>query len=77
MRKISKVSLLHYIKLVYRTILFLLALYWYIFHKSNNLNISIRNLSFDVKLDWVVYAIDIIYIIEMIIKAKKSIQVLQ
>ena len=68
MRKISKVSMLHYIKLVYRTVLFLLALYWYIFHKSNNLNISIRNISWDVKIDWFVYIIDFIYVIEMILR---------
>lgn len=68
MRKISKVSMLHYIKLVYRTVLFILALYWYIFHKSNHLNISIRNVNLDFKVDWFVYIIDIIYVIEMILR---------
>ena len=68
MRKISKVSMLHYIKLIFRTALFLLALYWYVFHKNNNLSISIRNINLDVKLDWCVYFIDIIYVIEMILR---------
>lgn len=68
MRKISKVSMLHYVKLIYRTILFILALYWYIFHKNNNLSISIRDIDFDVKIDWFVYIIDIVYVIEMILR---------
>lgn len=68
MGKISKVSMLHYIKLVYRSILFILALCWYIFHKNNNLSISIRDISFDVKIDWFVLIIDIIYVIEMILR---------
>lgn len=68
MRKISKVSVLHYVKLIYRSIIFLLALYWYIFHKSNNIIISVRDITINGRVDWFVYIIDIIYVVEMVLR---------
>lgn len=68
MRSMSKVSRLHYIKLIYRTILFILALNWYIFSKSQNISISIRNINLDFKINWFVYVIDAVYVIEMILR---------
>lgn len=72
-KKISRVSALHYTKLIYRSILFLLALYWYIFHKNNDISISIRDMELAIKLDWIVYVIDAIYIVEMILRLFPSV----
>ena len=67
-RRLTKVSLLHYTKLVYRSVLFLLALYWYIFQKNNDISVSIRNIDINIKLDWITYVIGIVYIVEMILR---------
>lgn len=68
MKKVSKVSMLHYGKLVFRSLLFIAALCWYVFHKSNNLSISIRNINLDISINWFVIIIDFIYVIEMILR---------
>lgn len=67
--RISAVSIMHYIKLVYRTALFLVALYWYIASKFKNLIISISffNLVED-HWNWIILGIGIVYTIEMLLR---------
>lgn len=67
--KLSKVSTIHYIKLIYRSILFLLAFYWYISNKFQNLIISISlNDLINEKLNWIIFVIAIVYTIEMLLR---------
>lgn len=67
-KKLTKVSILHYTKLVYRSILFLLALYWYIYNRINDINVTIRNMDVSIKMVWIVQVIAVVYIIEMILR---------
>lgn len=67
-KKYTKVSILHYTKLVYRSVLLLLALYWYIFHRVNDISLTVRDMSINIRLDWIMTIITVVYIIEMLLR---------
>lgn len=62
--RLSKISLLHYIKLVCRSLLFIAATIIYLYYKISNKEISISNL----ELSIVFSVIWLIYFLEMIIR---------
>ncbi len=67
--KISLVSALHYYKLVYRSILFILALVWYIYNRYNDVTINIRNwFDITINMNWAVFFIGILYFVEMMLR---------
>lgn len=60
---------MHYTKLVYRSVLFLGALYWYIASRLNHYIISVKTIDLIKKnYDWIILAIGIIYTIEMFLR---------
>lgn len=72
-KKISFISILHYYKLFYRSILFILALVWYIYNRYNDINISIRNyIDVTINMNWAVLFIGVLYTIEMVLRLVPS-----
>lgn len=68
-QKISKISLLHYYKLIYRSMLLILAIIWYTYNKNNDIHINIHKIAnITINMNWVVFFIDIIYTIEMLLR---------
>lgn len=65
--KITRVTILHYIKLIYRSLLFISALIWYVYKKINEENVYIDN-SLQGKKEWILVLIWIIYMIEMVLR---------
>ncbi len=68
-KKFSAVSILHYYKLVYRSIFFILALVWYIYNRYNDITINIRG-KFDltINMNWAVFFVGIMYTVEMMLR---------
>lgn len=65
--KLSKVSVFHYVRLVYRSILFLLALTWYIITKYTNTFVGVRNI-ITPHTNWILIIISCVYFIEMLFR---------
>lgn len=66
-KKLSKIMKLHYIKLCYRSLLFLLATVFYIFFNDRLRHVKILSESTG-KMHWVLNAIWIVYFIEMLLR---------
>lgn len=72
-KKISAVSILHCYKLIFRSVLFILAVVWYIYNRYNDITINIHNkIDVTINMNWAVLVIDIVYIIEMMLRLLPS-----
>ena len=54
-KKISAVSILHSYKLIFRSVLFVMAVVWYVYNRHNDITINIHNkIDVTINMNWAV-----------------------